>query len=235
MNVFARKVAANPVSARVVPFVAFCGLTYFQGKLGPASQYWVYLAKTVIGAWMVWSMREAWSEAKWRLSLEAIGAGVLVFALWVGLEGLYPGIDQLLGYIQKPGKVAADPTGWNPFRDFGAGSAAAWAWIVVRLAGSSLVVPPLEEVFYRSFLYRYIVQSDFLAVPLSRFAPRAFVAAAFFFGVAHREWLPGILCGAIYQGLVCWKGRLGDAMTAHAVTNFLLGCWIVWKGVWILW
>ncbi len=46
----------------------------------------------------------------------------------------------------------------------------------------------------------------------------------------HPQWLAGILCGLTYQGLVIRKGRLGDAMTAHAITNFLLGVYVVWKG-----
>jgi membrane protease YdiL (CAAX protease family) len=55
------------------------------------------------------------------------------------------------------------------------------------------------------------------------------------FGFGHHEWLAGILCGFAYQGLVCWKKRLGDAMTAHAITNFLLGVYVVWKGAWNFW
>ena len=45
----------------------------------------------------------------------------------------------------------------------------------------------------------------------------------------------GILCGFAYQGLVIWKRRLGDAITAHAITNFSLGVWVVWKGAWQFW
>ena len=55
------------------------------------------------------------------------------------------------------------------------------------------------------------------------------------FGAAHAEWLAGILCGLAYQALVCRKKRLGDAMTAHAITNFLLGVWIVATGEWRFW
>ena len=97
------------------------------------------------------------------------------------------------------------------------------------------MVPPLEEVFYRSFLYRYIAQKDFLSVPLNRFLPVTFLVTAGMFGFAHNEWLAGILCGAAYQWLVLRKNRLGDAMTAHAITNFLLGIWIVWRGAWQFW
>ena len=109
-----------------------------------------------------------------------------------------------------------------PPRSFGEGSALAWLFIVTRFAGSVFVVPPLEEVFYRSFLYRYVAARDWAGFPLGRFAAMPFLVTALVFGFAHFEWLPGILCACVYQGLVCWKGRLGDALTAHAITNALL-------------
>lgn len=55
------------------------------------------------------------------------------------------------------------------------------------------------------------------------------------FGLVHYEWLAGILCGLAYQWLVISKNRLGDAMTAHAITNFILGIYIVWRGAWGFW
>ena len=97
------------------------------------------------------------------------------------------------------------------------------------------MVPPLEEIFYRSFLYRYIAKPDFQSVPLGQFSWTPFLATSVVFGLAHQEWLAGILCGFAYQSLVCRKKRLGDAISAHAVTNFLLGVWIVWKGAWHFW
>jgi hypothetical protein len=105
----------------------------------------------------------------------------------------------------------------------------------VRCAGSTLVVPPLEEVFYRSFLYRYLARVDFLAVELRDFRAVPFVATALIFGLSHHEWLAGILCGCAYQWLVLRRGHLGDAMTAHAITNGLLGVWVAGRGQWQFW
>ena len=78
----------------------------------------------------------------------------------------------------------------------------AWLYIVVRVAGSALVVPPIQEVFYRSFLYRYLANARFQAVPFNQFHARPFVVTAVVFGLAHPErWLAAILCGLAYQGL----------------------------------
>jgi len=107
--------------------------------------------------------------------------------------------------------------------------------IATRTLGSTLVVPPLEEVFYRSFLYRYFARPDFLSVPLNRFLPWSFLATSAVFGLSHFQWLAGILCGLAYQGLVLRKDRLGDAMTAHAITNFLLSLWVIGRGAWQFW
>jgi CAAX prenyl protease-like protein len=78
------------------------------------------------------------------------------------------------------------------------------------------------------------------AAGISGGAVKSIPAAAVFatvavFGFSHNEWLAGILCGAAFQWLVLRKNRLGDAMTAHAITNLLLGGWIVWKGAWHFW
>ncbi|MBM3838732.1 MAG: CAAX prenyl protease-related protein [Verrucomicrobia bacterium] len=212
----------SPLLARVVPFVAFAALTSAQGFLGEGSRYWLYLVKTLLGAWLIWLVRPWVSEMRWKFSWEGVAAGVVVFGLWVGLEGLYP-------------KFGSTAKVWNPHEHFGAQSGGAWFFIWVRVLGSSLVVPPLEEVFYRSFLYRYIVNPGFQGVPLGHFGWTPFLVTAAIFGFVHFEWLPAILCAAVYQGLVIWKQRLGDAMTAHAVTNFLLGLWVIWKGAWNFW
>jgi CAAX protease family protein len=112
----------------------------------------------------------------------------------------------------------------------------AWFYAVVHLAGMTFIVPPAEEVFYRSFLYRYFVKLDFLAMPLGQFHALSFVVTSVLFGLMHPPWwLAGIICGLAYQWLVIRKNRLGDAMTAHGITNLLLGLWILWKGAWSFW
>jgi hypothetical protein len=225
----------SPATGRVVPFVVFLALTFCQGKFGAASDYWFYLAKTLVGAWLIWEMRPFVAEMRWAVSWEAVVVGVGVFALWVGVDPCYPKLGALMAKIGLGKLVGTDQVLWNPYAQFGANAALAWLMIVVRIAGSTLVVPPLEEVFFRSFLYRYIAQPDFLSVPMKQFAWMPFLVTSVFFGLEHSQWLAGILCGMVFQWLVLRKNRLGDAMTAHAITNFLLGVWIVWKHAWQFW
>ena len=214
--------SGSPAVVRVAPFLVFLALTFCQGKFGAASAYWFYLGKTLAGAWLLWEMRPLVAEMRWAFSWEAVVVGVGIFAVWVGLDPFYP-------HLMKGGSTG------NPAEQFGDGSALAWFFIAVHILGMTVVVPPLEEVFYRSFVYRYIANPNFLSVPLNEFLPLPFLVTAAIFGFSHNEWLAGILCGAAYQGLVLRKNRLGDAMTAHAITNFLLGAWIVWKHAWNFW
>ena len=223
--------AHSPAMVRVAPFVVFLLLTGAQGKFGPESAYWFYFAKTLIGAWMVMAVWPLIKELKWAISWEAVMVGVGVFVMWVGLEGRYPGLDQLLG--GGDGEASAQP--WNPHLVFGEGALLAWFFIVVRTLGSSLVVPPLEEVVFRSTVYRYVVDPDFEKVPLNRFHWGALLITSLIFAVEHNQWISGFLCGLAYQWLVIRKGRLGDAITAHAITNFLLALWVVGRGAWQFW
>lgn len=217
-----KKFSVSPAAARIAPFFIFVLLTVAQEKLGGESACWLYLAKTILGAWMIFALRPLVAEMRWAISWEAIAVGVLIFAMWVGIDSFYT-------HWQK------DKAGWDPFLQFSSHAPLAWLFIITRILGSTLVVPPLEEIFYRSFLYRYIASKDFLSVPLDKFLPVPFVVTALVFGLSHNEWLAGILCGAAYQWLVLRKNRLGDAMTAHAVTNFLLGMWVVSRGAWHFW
>ncbi len=226
MNLVREQLSASPIRARVVPYVAILVITsLFQDQLGEPARYWIYFAKIIFGALCIWEMRTLVPEMKWAFSLEAVAAGILVWAIWVFLDPYYPKFELLV----KMGKP------WNPFAQFGKSSGQAWFFFWVRTLGSAIVIPPIEEVFYRSFLYRYCIRTDFQNVPLNRFHPTSFIVISLFFGLVHFQWVGGVLCGLIFQALVIRKNRLGDAILAHAITNFLLGLWIYWKGDWQFW
>lgn len=222
MNRLLKLMKESPAAARVTPFLVFLLLTFAQDSLGEVGRYWIYFGKTLVGIWFIWVMRPLVAEMRWAVSWEAVAVGIAVVVLWVALGGV--AIKQV--------DVA---TAWNPFRQFADNSLLAWFFVAVRTLGSALVVPPLEEAFYRSFLYRFIANPKFETLPLNYFSWVPFLVSALIFGFAHNEWLAGILCAAGYQWLVIRKGRLGDAMTAHAITNFLLAVWVVWRGDWRFW
>jgi len=227
--------SGSPAVARVAPFAVFLLLTAGQGQFGPASAYWFYLAKTLVGIWLIFAMRPLVAEMRWAFSWEAVAVGLGVVVMWVGLDPYYPMANEMFAKIGFGSATKPALENANPNLVFGAHSPLALFFLTVHIVGMTLVVPPLEEIFYRSFLYRFIAKPDFLSVPLNRFLPLPFFVTALIFGFEHNQWLAGILCGAAYQWLVLRKGRLGDAMTAHAITNFLLGAWVVWRDAWNFW
>ncbi|MGH7973839.1 MAG: hypothetical protein ACREIC_34410, partial [Limisphaerales bacterium] len=135
MSFLRDKLKSSPIYARVAPFVIFLGLTFFQGLTGSHGEFWIYLVKTLVGAWLVWEMRPFVLEMRWAWSWEALAVGVAVVVMWVGLDNFYP-------------KLSKSGIPWNPHVAFGHNSGLAWMFVMVRLVGSSLVVPPLDEVFY---------------------------------------------------------------------------------------
>src|SRR5215469_14959058 len=182
----------SPLAPRVVPFIIFIFLTAGQGRFGPESAYWFYLAKTLVGLWLIYEIRPLVWEMRWAFSWEAVVVGICVVVMWIGMDPYYP----KLGF-SKP-----VPANSNPGLVFGQHSPLTAFFLLVHLFGMTVVVPPLEEVFYRSFLYRFIAKPDFLDVPLCQFLPLPFFATAVIFGIEHSQWLAGILCGMAYQWLV---------------------------------
>jgi CAAX prenyl protease-like protein len=219
MNLLREKFKSSPVYPRVAPFVIFYLLTIGQGLIGEDGQYWIYLAKTLVGAWLLWEMRPYVAEMRWAFSWEAAVVGVAIFVMWVG-------IDPYIPHLKTTGPQ------WDALADYSGNPGMGWMFNGARILGMALVVPPLEEVFWRSFLYRWFVRTDFESMPLGRFHLTSFVITSVLFGFEHTQWISGILCGLAFQWLVIRKNRLGDAISAHAITNGLLGVYVCWRGAW---
>ena len=238
-----RQLLRSPGQARALPYILFV-LPITVGGWLELDAYWIYVSRTVLGAGLIWAMWPLVTEMRFELSWEAVVIGVAVFVMWVVIDPTYPHMSLLLDAIGNlarevglgflPG-AGATPLTWNPFAYVGQTSTLAWFFVATRILGSSLVVPPLEEVFFRSFLYRSIVNADFQSVSWTYFSWRPLLITSVLFGFVHDAWLSGILCALAYQWLVIRKNRLGDAITAHAITNGLLGIWVVRNDAWSFW
>jgi CAAX prenyl protease-like protein len=110
-----------------------------------------------------------------------------------------------------------------------------WGLVGVRLAGAVLVVPVMEELFWRSFAMRYLIDSRFREVPLGRFTWFSFTAVALAFGLEHHHWLPGIAAGIVYGLLLVRSGNLFTPILAHGVTNLALGLYVLVTRNWEFW
>jgi CAAX prenyl protease-like protein len=107
--------------------------------------------------------------------------------------------------------------------------------VAAHWLGAVLVVPPMEELFWRSFLLRWFAQRRFELVDPRHVGPKAIVLATFVFVIAHTMWLAAAIAGLAYAWLYVRSGTLWSPVVAHAVTNAALGLWVVSTGQWQFW
>ncbi len=209
----------------VAPFVVFALLT-FPGTLWPEAAHLWYIIKTVIVGLMLVTFRCRYRGFAWATSVTnwvvGVFVGILVLLIWVAPEGLaqFMRIGQSRGF---------DP------HSFGVTGAELWGVIGMRLLGASVVVPVMEELFWRSFMMRVLIDADFERVALGTYRPFSFALVAVAFGFEHDRWLVGIIAGAIYGGLLVWRRDLLTCMIAHAVTNLGLGIYVLKTHRWSFW
>jgi CAAX prenyl protease-like protein len=97
------------------------------------------------------------------------------------------------------------------------------------------MAPIMEELFWRSFLARYIISADFIRIEVGRFTPASFFLSALLFGLEHNLWLAGIMAGIGFN-LVLYRTRsIAQCILSHAVANLLLGIYVLRSGQWQFW
>ncbi|MBN1269474.1 MAG: CAAX prenyl protease-related protein [Kiritimatiellae bacterium] len=218
----------------MVPFVAWLFLMHMLGD--PAG--WKYAARSVVCLGLfLWLRPWRWyPPPRIRCFPFAAAVGVVVFGLWVVMEtswaGRWPGLQSLyLRWAVLPLGKVPEPLSVFPY----APETGGWGAAVVRLLGSALVISVIEEFFWRGFLYRWLIAKDFLRVDPGRLHALWFAVAAVFFAMEHNRWLAGLLAGVAY-GLVYVRTRdLWSACLAHAVTNFLLGLYVLATASYSFW
>ena len=152
--------------------------------------------------------------------------GLIVCALWIAPEYSSWYRTWLELPIGEPPPAPA-PSPYEP-------SVCGWPLTLVKLVGSAFVIAPVEEVFFRSFLYRRLQACDFRAVPLARFDLSSFLWMVFLFTLEHDRPVVAALAGAAY-GLLAIRFGLGSAIVAHVVTNLALGLHVIYWGEWWFW
>jgi CAAX prenyl protease-like protein len=216
----------------VVPMLGFVALTAAEGWIAgewgasrPIVYPVAYTFKIAIVACLAWRFRAAWRDLAPRpgalgLALAAL-LGLVVAALWVGLDGLYPE----LGFLGK--RTAFDPNVLSP--------AVRWAFLTVRMLGLVLIVPLIEELFWRSFVMRYAIDPDFARVPIGRVTPLAAAITSVGFGFTHPEWLPAVLTGLAWAGLLARTRSVLACVVSHSAANLALGIYVIVCHDWKFW
>jgi CAAX prenyl protease-like protein len=108
-------------------------------------------------------------------------------------------------------------------------------WILFRVLGAVITVPLAEELAFRGYLLRKLIASDFGSVPFDSFTWTSFIVSSLAFGALHQSWVAGILAGTLFALAMYRRGRLADAIAAHATANVLLAVYVLTTGSWSLW
>jgi CAAX prenyl protease-like protein len=216
--------------ARSVPFAIFMVLLVARGSVPEDGAWafdarWIYAGAVVaVAASLVWFWRDYGELVRqtWPTLGETALAtivGLAVFALWIHLDAPW----------MKLGEASA---GFTPLDENGN---LLWPLVVFRLIGAAMVVPIMEELFWRSFIMRWIQSPTFEAVPPSRVRLKAIVLSTFVFMLAHTLWLAAVIAGLAYALLYIRTGKLWVSVLAHAVTNAALGIWVIATKSWAFW
>ncbi len=218
----------TPAVARIIPFAIYIAFLVVESVLSDTGigvqVRWLYAVKVfsvAVALALLWkhyselAAPRGVSSLDWALS---ITAGVLVFVLWI--------------FLDQPWAMFGTPAGWNPVGTNGERNG---ALIAARLAGAVIVVPVMEELFWRSLVMRWIRNHDFLSVIPRQVGTMGFFVSSALFAVEHHQWLAGLLAGFAYAGIYMRSNNLWTAVAAHAITNLLLGFWVLYTAQWHFW
>lgn len=185
-------------------------------------EYWIYPLQTALCAAALIFYWRQYDFGKRGGSVLALAAGVVVLGLWIAPQAALGAGSRVDGF---------DPS------VFGEGSALYWMTVMARFARLVIIVPLVEEIFWRGFLMRYLIREDFTALPVGAFQWKSFSAVALCFMLVHSmaDWPAALLCGIIYSFVAVRTGSLGACVLAHAVTNLGLGVYIMTTRQWGFW
>jgi membrane protease YdiL (CAAX protease family) len=221
----------------VLPMALYMAFLFFQSN---ANLVWLYPLKTVAVAIALWWFRRQYTELRAYRPTEltpgpsgggqtglsaplsggvggglslAIAVGLVAIAVWIVIDPLYPKLSQATPF---------DASGRHAF-------------IVFRVIGAVLVVPVMEELFWRAFLIRWLVNPDFKSVPVGTFTWPSFLITVALFGAEHNEWLAGLICGALYNWVLYRTRSVLACVVAHATSNAALAAWVLGRSDWKFW
>ncbi len=219
---------------RVAPFAAYMlfvgteelirwlsGSTWLE--VSDAVLLFLYPLRIALTTALLWQFRHLYTEVRFEdlrrrgeLALAGL-TGAVVYFLWLQFDAF-----QVLA-----------PPGYNPTGIDN--RALQTALIGLRLGGAVLVVPLMEEIFWRSFLARYLLHADFQSVAIGRFTLWSFLFSALLFSLEHHLLLAGFVAGVCYNLLLLRTRSIALCILAHALTNLLLGIHVLAYGAWHYW
>ena len=208
----------DSTAALLTPFLCVVAAGMISGAATGRFE-WAYSLRMVAAACALWAYRRSYRQFDWSCGGIAPIAGAAVFVLWVAMD-----------------RIGGMPTAPMPAALANAAGPVRFLWIALRVVGAVATVPVVEELAFRGYLLRRLTDADFESLSFRRFSWFALAGSSLVFGLMHGgRWLPGTIAGAVYALAMLRRGRIGDAVVAHASTNALLAVYVLVWQQWQLW
>jgi len=208
--------AENPTAVYLAPFAAILAAGMVS-RAATGQFEWLYPIRICAVAAALWFYRRSYAKLDWSFGWLGAAAGAAVFVLWIAIDRMTAGSSAVSGLVPGHG------IGWT-------------IWLLLRVAGAAITVPIAEELAFRGYLLRRIDAANFETVSFAKLSPIALAVSSVAFGLMHgSRWIAGSLAGLAYALVLRRRGRIGEAVAAHAVTNALLAVWVIARGEWGLW
>ena len=211
----------------VLPFVVFVVFLVLQ-QYSPLPVAVDYPLRIVLLAAVMWYFSRPVIDLRTSHTLATVLLGIAVFVIWVAPDVLFPHYrehwlfqNSVLGHLNNkvPPELLTSPV-------------VLWS----RIVRAVVIVPILEELFWRAWLMRWIISPRFQDIPLGTYSPVAFWVTAALFASEHGSyWEVGLIAGIAYNWWMIRTKSLGDCILAHAVTNACLCGYVVATKHWEYW
>jgi exosortase E/protease (VPEID-CTERM system) len=215
--------ATYPAAPYLCPLLALVAVAMVTGAFSSGFDF-LYPLRVFAVVAVLFGFRRSYQSQRlfgWTWSWTPFAIGLGVFGIWMALERPF-GAGREVQSSLASGLASLS-------------SAQAALWLAFRAIGSVIIVPVAEELAFRGYLGRRLVSEDFESVPLKQFSWFGFVVSSAVFGLLHGRWLAGTLAGMLFALALRGRGRLSDAMIAHATTNGLLTAYVLATGKWSAW
>jgi uncharacterized protein len=219
--------------AYILPMFVFLAFTWLGTndtfkRLVPHAYPVSYAIKTLAVAILLAVFWRRYTPVRWNHWWLGVIVGVVGIFQWVGMQLL---LQKYIPFFRPSGEP------FDPTAEFAGSPAMLYTFIAVRLVGAVLVVPVMEELFWRDFLWRQVLApNDFKLAGVGEWGWAPFLVVSVAFAVVHGNWwLTSIVWALMIAGLLVYTKSLGACIVAHAVTNLLLGVYVLVRRDWAFW
>lgn len=223
----ARDGHGRPSWPYVAPFGTYIFLFGIQ-SLYPIDPRLALLVRFILCSVVLLSYSRGVLQFRPRHIIGTLLVGALVFAIWVAPDAMWPVYRH--HWLFDNAVFGAPRSSLPSSIRIGAG------FLILRLLNSVVLVPIVEELFWRAWVMRLLIAANFEKVPLGSYLPESFWLTGVLFALEHGSyWDVGLLAGIAYNLWMVRTRSLADCILAHALTNGLLAAYVIVAGKWEYW